>query len=159
MEAHVTAAGLRAVIVPNESGAGLPAGHHLLFSVPLDDDAELLVDETQAASFDGEVVATVVVEAGADRPTRYRLDQNYPNPFNAGTVIGFHLAEAQDWELTIYNILGQAVRRFSGFSAAGSATVFWDGTAEDSRTAGTGVYFARLQAGAFTATRKMVMIK
>ena len=87
-------------------------------------------------------------------PDKFELLQNYPNPFNPITTIKFALPVASKWDMTIYNILGQQVDNFNGDSDAGYETIEWDA----SRYA-SGVYFYRLKAGSFSATRKMVMVK
>jgi hypothetical protein len=87
-------------------------------------------------------------------PETYALLQNYPNPFNPTTNIDFALPVASDYTLTIYNITGQVVTSFNGYSDAGTVSIQWDASGYSS-----GVYFYKLDAGAFSATRKMVLIK
>ena len=87
-------------------------------------------------------------------PQEYSLLQNYPNPFNPFTNIEFALPEAGEWKLVVYNILGQVVESWKDRSEAGYYKVEWDA----SRYA-SGVYFYRLTAGEFSATRKMVLLK
>lgn len=58
------------------------------------------------------------------------------------------------WTLTFYNILGQQVDRYSGERDAGYHKIEWDAGRYAS-----GVYFYRLGAGEFSATRKMVLLK
>jgi len=75
----------------------------------------------------------------------FLLYQNYPNPFNAGTEIRFQLPKNSDIELTIYNILGQAVRILTqGYKTAGHHIMKWDGRNENGLSVPTGVYFSRL---------------
>jgi hypothetical protein len=88
-------------------------------------------------------------------PLEFSLEQNYPNPFNPETEIGFTLPVAGEWNLTIYNVLGQTVERYDGIaSQPGAYSVAWDA----SRSA-SGIYFYRIQAGENTATRKMMLLK
>jgi hypothetical protein len=87
-------------------------------------------------------------------PTAYELSQNYPNPFNPTTTISFSLPVASDYSLKIYNITGQLVKEFNGSATAGIQTVEVDMSALAS-----GVYFYKLDAGNFTDTKKMVMLK
>jgi len=93
------------------------------------------------------VVAKVV-------PTAYSLSQNYPNPFNPSTTIAFALPKASNYTLTIYNVTGQKVWETSGSGEAGSHSVVW----EASRNA-SGIYFYKLEAGSFSATKKMALLK
>jgi hypothetical protein len=87
-------------------------------------------------------------------PRDFTLSQNYPNPFNPTTTFHFGLPNASDWKLSIFNLLGQTVETFEGHDEAGYVHLRWDA----SRFA-SGVYFYRLQAGDFTATKKMVLLK
>ncbi len=85
----------------------------------------------------------------------FRLHQNYPNPFNPSTTISYHIPEQSDVRLDVMTINGQRVitlvdeRQHAGehlvtFNAGGLAS---------------GVYLYRLQAGSFTKTQRMVLVK
>ena len=88
-------------------------------------------------------------------PKRYALLQNYPNPFNPVTAIEYHLPRPGEVRLRLYNLRGQLVRTMvDDFQPAGVHTVALSGD----RLA-SGVYFYRLEAGDFTRTRKMVLLK
>ena len=87
-------------------------------------------------------------------PTTFALSQNYPNPFNPSTNIDFSLPVASNYSLTIYNVTGQVVETFAGYSEAGTVTITWDAGRYSS-----GVYFYKLDASNFSETRKMVLIK
>jgi len=87
-------------------------------------------------------------------PGTFELAQNYPNPFNASTTIGFSLPHDGDYELIIYNAVGQKVADLSGSAPAGYHRVSWD--AEDQST---GVYFYEISTGEFSARKKMVLLK
>ncbi|MFZ1683274.1 MAG: T9SS type A sorting domain-containing protein [Candidatus Zixiibacteriota bacterium] len=87
-------------------------------------------------------------------PSTFALSQNYPNPFNPTTAIEFALPTATNYTLTIYNVQGQEVQSFEGTHEAGYVTVNWNASNNAS-----GVYFYKLTAGTFTATKKMVLLK
>ena len=93
-------------------------------------------------------------------PSGYALAQNYPNPFNLSTHISFTLPRRTKAELAIYNVLGQLVKSFSPeVLPAGSFSVEWDGNTDNGHTLASGIYFYRLTASDFVATRKMVLLK
>ena len=92
--------------------------------------------------------------AAKEIPTEFALMQNYPNPFNPSTTLSFDLPKASDVSLTIYNINGQQVANFSGNYDAGTVSIDWDATSHAS-----GVYFYKLQAGQYSDTKKMVLLK
>ena len=99
------------------------------------------------------------------QPTQNQLLQNYPNPFNPETWIPYHIAEAADVQLTIYDTQGAVVRQFElGHQLAGYYTdrtkaAYWDGRNQLGEMAGSGVYFYQLKAGDYSATRKLVILK
>jgi hypothetical protein len=96
-----------------------------------------------------------LVLQGAGIPKEYVLEQNYPNPFNPLTVIRYQLPVESKVTLKIYNILGKEVTTVvDEQKAAGShrVEVRNDGLA-------SGVYFYKLQAGAFADVKKMVLMK
>ena len=93
-------------------------------------------------------------------PDRFALAQNYPNPFNAGTRIEFMLSERSAYTLSIYNILGQIVRRWEGNTyMAGIHAVDWDGRDDNGCAVSSGLYFYTLRAQDFVETKKMVLLK
>jgi len=98
-------------------------------------------------------------------PEHSALLTNYPNPFNPETWIPYQLADAADVELRIYNINGQLVRTIHlgrkpvGTYASKSRAIHWDGRNEAGERAASGLYFYRLQAGKFRATRRMLIVK
>lgn len=88
-------------------------------------------------------------------PDRIELSQNYPNPFNAQTVIAYSLPFDSHVKITVYNLLGQSVETLvSTDQQAGDHQVTWD-----AGDVPTGVYFYRIEAADFTATRKMLLAK
>ena len=99
------------------------------------------------------------------RPMETRLLANYPNPFNPETWIPYHLANASDVRITIYNIRGSIVRRLdlghqqSAHYTSQSRAAYWDGRNTLGEPVASGVYFYTLTAGDFTATRKMLIRK
>lgn len=92
-------------------------------------------------------------------PMAFELKQNHPNPFNPSTHINFDLPSPSDVDLTIFNVLGQQVRNYNEFKAAGSHSITWDGTDNSGTQVASGVYFYRLDAGEKSATKKMMMLK
>jgi len=88
-------------------------------------------------------------------PTSVTLDQNYPNPFNPATTISFAIPSRSRVSLTIFDVLGRQVSTIvSEELQAGSYTRQWNAA-----NMASGVYFYRLQAGSFTETRKLLLLK
>jgi len=93
-------------------------------------------------------------------PREFALSQNYPNPFNPETNIEFSLPTDSRVSLTVYNIMGQAVKTLvNGSMFAGSYKVRWDGKDNSGNPAASGIYFYRLVAGDRVTSKKMVLMK
>jgi PKD repeat protein len=83
------------------------------------------------------------------------LMQNAPNPFNPMTEIAFSLQGETPVRLTVYDLKGQVVEVLVNQTlGAGTHVRTWD-----ARDHASGVYFYRLEAGDFSETRKMIMLK
>jgi hypothetical protein len=88
------------------------------------------------------------------------LAQNYPNPFNPMTRVEFGLVAPGRVSLRIYDAAGRLVRVLAeGDRPAGRYAELWDGRDASGRAVASGVYFYRLDAGAFTQTRKMILLR
>jgi hypothetical protein len=109
--------------------------------------------------FDGTFEYSNGVEVNVFAATDFTLAQNFPNPFNPTTTIEYGLQTKSNVKITVLNSIGQEVAllvneskeagyhqvQFSAVSAAGVLP--------------SGVYFYRIQAGNFTDTRKMILLK
>ena len=90
---------------------------------------------------------------------------NYPNPFNPETWIPYQLATASLVQIHIYDSMGQRIRILDiGRQSAGAyhtrnRAAYWDGRNAVGEHVATGVYFYRLEAEDFTATKRMVIVK
>ena len=96
------------------------------------------------------------------RPEAFALANNYPNPFNPATTIKYALPQAMDVELTVYNVVGQAVRTLvAEHQSAGRYVVEWDATNNSGQSLSSGMYFYRLEAagGEFLEVKKMLLLK
>lgn len=89
------------------------------------------------------------------RPKSFNLHQNYPNPFNPNTRIEFDIAETTEATVGIYSVDGKLVAELVNSTLeAGSYSAEWD-----AKNAPSGLYFYRLNAGEFSETKKLVIVK
>jgi len=108
-----------------------------------------------AWEFTTESPVGILPDGNAPIPTRYNLGQNYPNPFNPTTEMQFALPTRSHAILIVYNTLGkEIVTLVDAEYAPGYHSVTWNAS-----SVASGIYFYRLQAGEFTATRKMLLLK
>lgn len=88
-------------------------------------------------------------------PRRFELAQNFPNPFNPTTTIYFQIPMTSQVKLSVYDLLGKEVATLvNGKIVAGSHQVVFDGS-----NLMSGIYYYRLQAGDFVATKKLLLLK
>ncbi|MBU0509858.1 T9SS type A sorting domain-containing protein [bacterium] len=94
-------------------------------------------------------------EPASTVPSGFALFPCYPNPFNSATAIVFELATASFVKLTVYDLLGREVAVLTDrVLPMGRHEYLFNASALAS-----GIYFYRLQAGNFTQTRKMVLVR
>jgi len=86
---------------------------------------------------------------------------NYPNPFNPQTTIAFELPNEQAVSLRIFDVSGRLVRELvdGEIYAQGRSEVTWNGRDDDGRQVAAGVYFYRLDAGEFSESKPMALVK
>jgi hypothetical protein len=90
-----------------------------------------------------------------ESPESFTLMQNYPNPFNIGTTIEYDLSKISDVTIRIYDLRGREVELIVyNHQRAGHHETRW-GPADIP----SGIYFYKVQAGEFTETKKMLLLK
>jgi len=88
-------------------------------------------------------------------PAYFSLEQNYPNPFNPKTIINYSIAKSEFVEIKIYNSLGQEIKTLvNEINQPGNHSINFNGSSLSS-----GVYFYRINAGSFSQTKKMILLK
>jgi len=98
------------------------------------------------------------VPEGAFRNT---LSDAHPNPFNPLTRIAYSVKEAGPVTVNVYNVAGKQVRTLldEELEAGASGELVWNGLDDHGTRCASGVYFYRIEAPGFTASRKMVILK
>lgn len=105
-------------------------------------------------SYNGSVLTSVTGNEN-NTPEKFMLAQNFPNPFNPTTDVEFRVANFGFVTLKVYNSQGKEIRALINENLnAGSYSIKFDGSGLQS-----GVYFYKLEAGEFSETRKMVLVK
>ena len=98
---------------------------------------------------------TPVQEEHTEVPYKSELQQNYPNPFNPSTTITFSLSRPGFTTLKLFDMVGREVATLiSQNLPAGLHRTKWDASKLTS-----GIYFYRLQVGAFSQTKKFVLLR
>ncbi|MBN2829547.1 MAG: chitobiase/beta-hexosaminidase C-terminal domain-containing protein [Candidatus Cloacimonetes bacterium] len=89
------------------------------------------------------------------------LKSIYPNPFNPSTSITFSLKEDGQATVKVYNVKGEFITEVANgsYPSGVNHTVVWNGLDHNGRSCGSGIYFFKMEANGFTATRKAVLVK
>jgi hypothetical protein len=141
-----------------------------------DGDAAVPAPDFAAGTYDGRVeLMRVILEdifdlpsngggpGGVDPPLagyRWGLAQNMPNPCMRGTLIRYEIARSAHVRIKIYNALGQELRVLvDGVKEPGVRSVRWDGRNDAGERVSSGVYFYKMEAADFAATRKMLVLR
>lgn len=96
-----------------------------------------------------------VEEAASELPRQFTLEQNYPNPFNPATEVRFNISEVSHVTLKVFDLLGREVATLvnEDLKAGLYKTKF------DAGALASGMYFYRLTSGAFSETKKMLLLR
>jgi hypothetical protein len=101
-----------------------------------------------------EMMRSATMTGSAELPSDYALSA-YPNPFNPSTTISFALPEADVVRIAVFDVAGRWIQTLVNEKrGAGNHTVSFD-----ARDLPSGVYFARMESGRFTMTKKMLLVR
>jgi hypothetical protein len=94
-------------------------------------------------------------------PRASSLTQNHPNPFNPQTTIAFEIPDQQTVTLRVFEMSGRLVRNLIAAEphTPGRHEVVWNGRDDAGRQVASGTYFYRLEAGSYSETKRMVLVK
>jgi hypothetical protein len=132
----------------------------MIFRIPPTQFATVVYDSTVLLTYNTNYTVTdpTIVSIGgltAELPKEYSLSQNYPNPFNPKTSIKFDIPKLSFVTLKIYYVTGQEIEILVNQNMEGGVYEFsWDATKYAS-----GIYFYRIIAGDYIASKKMLLIK
>ena len=99
--------------------------------------------------------------AGTEHSMGFSLSKNFPNPFSGKTMISYQVPDGSNVPvvLKVYDVSGKVIRTLvEGEYGSGLYSVYWDGRNETGRGVAPGIYFARLIAGNYVMTRKMLFL-
>jgi hypothetical protein len=108
-----------------------------------------------SATFSYRLLVTGITDNNSSIPEMLFLSQNYPNPFNPTTTISFSFPSRSFVSLKVFDVMGRDVATIvSEEMPAGNYSRQWNAAGMPS-----GVYFFRLHAGAYTETKKLLLLR
>jgi len=117
-----------------------------------------------AASNDGLWIFQYVEPVGIENNNANTVEADmgltsYPNPFSTTTTISYNLSEASKTVLNIYNIQGQLVKTMvDEYQKCGKHSIIWNGNDKNGKSAANGTYLYKLQTGATSVTKKLLLL-
>ncbi len=138
-------------------GEGTPAGSYDPNDpyAPADNARTLREIKDVIAGYSSRLAPTFVERDPTQTPVEFSLGQNFPNPFNASTTISFSLPSKSFASLKVFDVIGREVATIvSEELPAGNYSRQWNAVNMTS-----GIYFYRLQAGSFTETKKLILLR
>ena len=119
----------------------------------------------QPIVFDGEDQTVSSPISDEPKPSERKIEGHKwgiypsPNPFNSATVLGFYTAGGPVY-VTIYNILGQPIRRLvQQHLPAGYYRRIWDGKNDSGVSVSSGIYIVLLKDKEATFTQRVALLK
>jgi photosystem II stability/assembly factor-like uncharacterized protein len=97
----------------------------------------------------------IVIDPGPGVPKNFSLNQNYPNPFNPSTIIEYAVPKTAFVTVKVYDLMGKEVKTLVSET---KQTGYYSLTFNASNLT-SGVYFYKIIAGDFTASKKMMLVK
>jgi len=119
--------------------------------------------DTIYSDFSMRIIKNSSVEMATDMESipitnQYLLKTPYPNPFNAQVTIQYTGPNNQSFDITIYDILGNKIRRFQS-EQIGKQSIVWNGKDQYGISVSSGMYIVNMSANAFSQSRRILLLK
>ena len=106
---------------------------------------------------------TIVGELGTENQVsaeKFQLSEVFPNPFNPTTQIKYSLPKDNLVDIRIYDAMGRKIRTLINvYQNGGHHSINWDARNDMGEGVAAGMYILSIQAGEFSASKKMVLLK
>ena len=148
------------IMTESHSDANVPSGvykYSLIALYKIGESEHVTIEEVIVNNLSTDDVPSVHVTM---------LYNNYPNPFNPTTTIQFEIRNSESGishtpvSIDIFNVKGQKIRSLvNGNFGSGVHQAVWNGKDDSGNSMGSSIYFYRMTAGEYTATKKMILMK
>jgi hypothetical protein len=93
-------------------------------------------------------------------PAAFYLAECLPNPFRTTTEISYAVPAAEHVSVKVYDVTGRLIRSLVDAPLEpGVHRTLWNGKDDASRAVAAGIYYVRMTAGAYEATRKVIVLE
>jgi hypothetical protein len=134
-------------------------GGNIVYDIAVDTDGSIWFGTNAGVSHFIENTSPVELKQQAETIPNYNL-KIYPNPFDIQTTILFSTPEDNFITLTIYNLLGQPIRKLLHENLKmGSHAIVWNGKNEQGSDVSTGIYLVRITGENLLLFQKIVVVK
>tara|TARA_B100000214_G_C23942320_1_gene616301 strand:- start:906 stop:1574 length:669 start_codon:yes stop_codon:yes gene_type:complete len=89
---------------------------------------------------------------------QYSLNNPYPNPFNAQVTIQYTVPKNQSFDIAIYDILGNQIRRFNNQNST-SQSIKWNGMDQYGKHVSSGLYIVQMSTESFSQSKRILLLK
>jgi len=119
--------------------------------------------DTIYSDFSMRIIKNSSVEIATDMESipitnQYSLKSPYPNPFNAQVTIQYMIPNSQLFDITIYDILGNELRRFDHQNTV-NQSIIWNGKDEYGIPVSSGLYIVQMSSESFSQSRQVILLK
>ncbi len=136
---------------------GVPAPNGLRVMFASDWDTGDYPIQAYVVDFRDKVITNIKGEENI--PEEYSI-ANYPNPFNPSTNIVFTLTKPEEVNVTVYDILGRQISEIvNKFYKAGTHKVKWFAQGSNGNQLSSGIYIVRIEAGTFSKSIKLMLLR
>ena len=141
------------VVMDNDSNVKSREG--ILTFSPFNNDNSWQTPMNWFWAYTGTEMRAVSNEGDEAMGNTYALAQSFPNPFSGTALIQYALKQPEKVSLDVYNVLGQRVATLvDKMQGAGTYEVSFDAA-----NLPAGIYIYRIQAGSFTESRSMTLVR
>ncbi|MBU0561217.1 MAG: T9SS type A sorting domain-containing protein [Bacteroidetes bacterium] len=131
------------------------ADHVYFYSDTKDVVREIIYYRIKQVNKDGSVIYSATIKIGQGEIEKFSLAQNYPNPFNPKTTISLEVFAADEYDISVYDIVGKEIEKIhSGSLSQGAHTFTFDGSKIPS-----GLYFFEVKNNFSSQVVKMILAK
>jgi hypothetical protein len=137
-----------------------PIGTEVVIAYQIYSQENAFWADTLRVMVQAEPVAVVGPDPNNAIPLTFETHAPYPNPFNPATTIHYGLPVDSEVSIAIYNIRGMVVKTYvPGLQQAGWHDQSWNGMNDQGDLLSTGIYLARIEAGYYSRTLKLMYLK